>query len=135
MDAERNALFARISEFFGLRGDIKLVGVYGSWASGKATVSSDVDIAVAADHKLTTEERIELSSDLSLALKREVDLVDLRALEGLILREVLTNVEWLKKADSDLLADFVLKQIYDDADFARLREYILNEKRKRFIQS
>ena len=71
--------------------EIQLAFVFGSAANGTLRPDSDVDVAVLAGEQLSTELRLALMAELSLALKREVDLVDLYGAWGLILRQVLTT--------------------------------------------
>jgi len=70
---------------------IELAIVYGSYAKGNAGTASDVDMAVAAAKPLGMQERIALYTALSSALKREVDLVDLRTAEGIFLHRIMRD--------------------------------------------
>jgi predicted nucleotidyltransferase len=74
----------RLSQFFASRADVKLACIYGASAKGHSTPSGDIDIAVACDHVLSMNERIELANTLTLLLKREVDLVDLRNVQRVL---------------------------------------------------
>ena len=111
---------------------IILAVLYGSAARNGLSAHSDVDLAVAARGKMSLPDRVELAMRLELQLKRQVDLVDLRAIEGLILRQVLTKGVVLKNGDPSLLASLIKKVVYHDADMMPLLERMLLAKAKRF---
>lgn len=91
--------------------DIVLAIVYGSYAAGNAREESDLDIAVAGRQKLTPEERLNLAEKLERATGKSVDLRDLRALEGLILVQVLSKGRVLVRKDPVLLGNLTVKML------------------------
>jgi predicted nucleotidyltransferase len=69
--------------------DLHTVILYGSGARGMlrgpGELESDVDVAVASYKELSLERRLDLAGKLATALRREVDVVDLHRMHGLIL--------------------------------------------------
>ena len=56
---------------------VKLIYIFGSYATGLQTASSDIDIAVLANKKLESVERWKKEAELAERLGTDVDLVDL----------------------------------------------------------
>ncbi len=63
---------------------VKLCILYGSAGRDRLREHSDVDLAVGAGRRLSSQELGELQTALSEALERSVDLLDLEALTGLL---------------------------------------------------
>ncbi|MCM2321856.1 MAG: nucleotidyltransferase domain-containing protein [Oligoflexia bacterium] len=132
---DRTQVLNQVSSFFAKHDEIKVVAVYGSWTAGKPTPQSDVDVAIAGDRPLSTDEKLALAGDLSLHLKKEVDLVDLRILHGVILKEIIRDAAWVKKGDLELLVSILKRQLFEEADFRPLHDYVLEKKRERFLKT
>jgi len=56
----------------------KAIYLFGSFAKGVATKSSDVDIAYLSDSSIDNVARWNLAQDIAIALKKDVDLIDLK---------------------------------------------------------
>lgn len=125
----KNCLRSAIAEF----PELLLVIVYGSFAKGKETANSDLDIAVAGKKPLSTKKRIEVALHLSEAFQREVDLVDLRRAHGLILKEILTQGKVILSKDPLLYAAIMKRYLFDQADFMPLYHRLLKIRREKFI--
>lgn len=115
--------------------DLRLAFVYGSFARGKETAASDLDLAVAFSEALTPERRIELAQSLGKKIGREVDLVDLRSARGLIIEEAISHGKLLINRDPLLYAGIMKRMWFDRADFYPLRERILETRRRRAFGS
>ena len=117
----------------GEAGDLHTVVLFGSAARGAlrdgGEMASDVDFAVAGVEPLSIDRRLDLASRLSLALHREVDLVDLRVAHGLILKEILTTGRFLRKD----LPDFVAEKIIEMYDHELFLEPLLRAARRERI--
>ncbi len=83
---------------------IDLAILFGSHAAGRALPTSDLDLAVAANHQLGAREKMALIDDLALAAQCPVDLIDLTAVfvSGSIIvtlvgatRSIITVFVWL----------------------------------------
>ena len=63
---------------------LELALVFGSVATGRQRPDSDLNIAIAAKHRLTVEEKVDIIASLGEATGRPIDLVDLLERAGLI---------------------------------------------------
>jgi len=112
---------------------LKLAILYGSAATGKMRVDSDVDIALLFDRPLNAEQKMELISRLERELHRDVDLVDLFSLSGTILKQVLRKGRVLIQTKSGALAELTQRMIYNQADMMPYVSRTLIERQRRFI--
>lgn len=95
--------------------------------------NSDVDIALLFDHPLDAEQKMTLMSRLESELGRDVDLVDLFALNGTILKQVLTKGRVLIQTTSGALAKLTQRMIYNQTDMMPYVSRTLIERQRRFI--
>lgn len=91
--------------------DIRLAILFGSQASGKTHAGSDADVAVALYGEMSPSRRGELSARLSEALGCEVDVVDLRTLQGEFLAQIVLGGEVAVKRDASLLAELAIRAL------------------------
>ena len=112
---------------------LKLAILYGSAATGKMRADSDVDIALLFDCPLNAEQKMRLISHLERELLRDVDLVDLSALSGTILKQVLRKGQVLIQTKPGELAELVRKMIYNQTDMMPYVSRTLIERQRRFI--
>ncbi len=96
--------------------DILFCSIYGSATSNKLTENSDIDIAIAGNAPVPSETLVELSIRFSDACHREIDLVDLQANSGVLLREVLCEGRIIMKKSTELYAALIRKMWYNQAD-------------------
>ncbi len=68
-------VISELRRLLGARSDVNVALLFGSFARGAASERSDVDVALDAPGV----DRLALAADLSIALGREVDVVDLHA--------------------------------------------------------
>ena len=120
-----NPIVQQIASTLAQHEDIQLAFVFGSAARGTLRPDSDVDVAVLAGGQLSTEARLALMAELILALKREVDLVDLHDAWGLILRQVLTTGTLALKRPGPGHAALLKRMLFDQADMEPLRQRII----------
>lgn len=123
----------KLESYFTRQPDYLVVGIYGSYAKNKTRPDSDIDICVARKTPLTTEEKITLSTELSLLLKKEIDLLDLNSAHGVILTEALHDSIWIRK-DVSQFAFLLKKMLLNQADFQPYYERMLEKKRERFLK-
>jgi predicted nucleotidyltransferase len=112
---------------------VRLCLVFGSTATGKSTAGSDLDVAVAAEEPLSPETRLEVLEALSSATNREVDLVDLMAETGPILKQALSKGLIVQNNDKLLYARLISRMLLAEADMMPYYHRILRERRERFI--
>ncbi|MBI5547369.1 MAG: nucleotidyltransferase domain-containing protein [Deltaproteobacteria bacterium] len=111
---------------------IGVAAVFGSAASGRAGPHSDVDVAVAATRPLLTDELLSIREALARKLGREIDLVDLSQVHGLIVTQALSKGRIVVSRDRPLLVRLMKEIVYYEADLAPLVLRSLQLKAERF---
>ena len=111
---------------------VELALVFGSVATGRQRPDSDLDIAIAAKHRLTVDEKMDIIACLAEATGRPIDLVDLRQAGEPLLGQILTH-GW-RLMGSDLAhAPWITRHVLNQADFVPYRDRILAERRAAWI--
>ena len=113
--------------------DIEFACVFGSFADGRQTPASDIDVAVAARAPIEAQRRLELIDAIASAIGRPVDLVDLHRAGPLVLTQALTRGKRIVKRDSSVLARLLVKMWNLNADVMPLMRMIQDTRRKRFL--
>lgn len=113
--------------------EIDLACLYGSSLHGRMRLSSDIDIGVASTEDLSFEKWLEIRTRLCRALKKEVDLVDLRQLEGRILLEAICHGKIIVMKTPQILVCFMKKIIYFSEDFEPLVKNMVNKRLERYF--
>jgi len=112
---------------------IKLGILFGSLAEGRATPESDLDLGVAATQSLDTAMKTTLIEALAEIAGRPVDLVDLQAVSGPILQQVLTQGQLIYCTDQMLYAALIRDMLFNQSDMMPYYDRILAERRKAWI--
>jgi predicted nucleotidyltransferase len=112
--------------------EVKVCLLFGSAAEGKLRVKSDIDIAVCGDNAFTHDYLAELQLEIAEKLEKEVDLLDMARLNGLILKQVITTGKKIINKKPDLLAQYIKKMLYFNEDMLPNYQMILKAKAKRF---
>lgn len=82
---------------------LKLIYLFGSHASGTATKTSDIDIAMLAQQPIDNVQRFELAQLLAITLDCDVDLVDLLNASTVMQMQIVTTGQLLYgDSDTDL---------------------------------
>ncbi len=113
--------------------EIKIAFLFGSAMRDCLKTDSDIDIAVSADKELDLNCKIKLVMRLSAVLPRNVDLVDLQQVTGMILQQVLCTGSIIKRTSSSLHAELLKKMWFNQADMMPLTKMVLKEHCNRFI--
>lgn len=121
-----------LDELAGVDG-LKILVLFGSQASGGAHDGSDVDVAVLCDHKLNFDERCSIILRLEKRLRKEVDLVDLYSLNGIILKQILTKGKFLIGRGAPDLEKLLSRMIYNQTDVMPYYNRSLKVRRMRFV--
>lgn len=114
--------------------EILLLGYFGSYAKGTARPDSDIDICIATHRNLPAEVKIQYLNELTLLLRKEIDLLDLHSATGVILKEALHTAKWMQK-DPLIFAQILKRMLFDQADFQPYYQRMLKGKRERFLKS
>ena len=113
--------------------DIELACVFGSFAQGRQTPASDVDVAVAALAPLEPRRRLALNDEIASAARQPVDLVDLHRAGPLLLTQALTRGTRIVERDSRVHARLLVKIWRLNADLMPLVRRSQDARRKRFL--
>jgi predicted nucleotidyltransferase len=122
----------RIRQVLAQHDGIRLAILFGSLANGRATPQSDLDLAVLMDATLSVETKMALIGDLSQAIGRTVDLIDLCVTGEPILGQILKHGVRLFGSDSDY-AELLKRHLFEEADFMPYRRRILADRRQAWI--
>jgi len=115
--------------------EIKIVTLFGSASTNRLMPNSDIDIAVAADTPLSFDQKYCLMNALGESLSREIDLIDLQAVNGPILQEALHTGIIVKKESMWLFYHLIKKMWLNQADMMPLTRMIIHNRCKRFINN
>jgi predicted nucleotidyltransferase len=106
--------------------------VFGSYAVDNASMLSDLDIAVLADHELTLEELLDLTERLQAILQEDaIDLIDLRAVPLTLIHRVLRDGRCLFARDLGTKIEHEMRweTLYLDTEPLRKEAFTALEKR------
>lgn len=126
----------RIRDLVRAQGDLTTAIAFGSVATGRAGFDSDLDLAVAGSEPgrpLSVERRQQLIAQLAQLCGRPVDLIDLAEAGQPVLGEIINGVR-LIGSDTDFGA-LLARHLFDQADFAPLRQRILEHRRESWLKS
>lgn len=126
-------LIAKVKKVLCEESGLVLAILYGSTATGKIHPDSDVDMALMFDRPLTAGKKMALVSRIEGELNRDVDLVDLFALNGTILKQILIKGLVLIQSQPGALAGLVQRMIYNQTDMMPYVTRTLLERQQRFI--
>lgn len=115
--------------------EIRLAIAFGSVGQGRATASSDLDIAVLCEQTMSSDLRSTLIAVLARVTGRPVDLIDLRRAGEPLLGVILTSGRRILSRDDSAYAELLRKHLFDATDFLPYRNRILAERRSKWIGS
>lgn len=118
-----------IAEVLARHSNIQLGILFGSAASGTMRPDSDIDVAVLGTGPLPVALRLDITAELSLALRCEIDLIDLHDSYGTILRQIIICGEVVFKRNPTSHAMLIKRMLLDQADMGPLRDRITTIKR------
>lgn len=92
--------------------------LYGSAGSSRFSEKSDIDLAVAAENRLSAEDLVRYYLKSQEILHREVDIKDLHTAQGVLLKEILTTGDILINKDHAFLGAKAIEMIDFQTDLA-----------------
>lgn len=107
--------------------------VYGSVVTDSFSHQSDIDIAVLFDEPLTPDQKMTLLGELAVALRREIDLVDLYKLHGTLLQQILTKGVIVYQQSDLVLYKLLKRMIYNQSDFMPLYRREMKKRVEQFV--
>ena len=119
----------QIVDFAEAHPEISAVYLFGSHASGKERLKSDIDLGVLFDGEVDGFERIDLETEISNLLKKDVDLVDMKRSGPFLRHQIYKYGRAIYHDETDFAYIFRAKSIneYSDTDYTRrLRRAYLN---------
>ncbi len=121
-----------LSSILAREDDIKICFLYGSSANGRATASSDIDVALASDGLIEHDRLLELASRITKSAGRETDIVDLHSVHGEILRQIISKGKPVFIKDKNMYADIIDRMLFNEADMMPNYNMILSKRREVF---
>ncbi|MDX8383819.1 MAG: nucleotidyltransferase domain-containing protein [Ghiorsea sp.] len=112
--------------------EIKQAILFGSLARDCAHAESDVDLAIALEKVLNSEDKQRLLEDIGAVMGRAVDLVDLKTVGEPLLGQILQHGVRLVGSDA-MYGELLSKHVFQQVDFMPLRKRILDERRLAWI--
>ena len=112
--------------------EVQLCLLFGSASGNKTGIDSDIDIAIGGGKPFSPQYLADLQLAFTDQFGVDVDLLDLSRLNGLILREVITNGTKVVNKKPDLLAQYVKKMLFYNEDMFPNYRMMLKSKVKRF---
>ena len=124
----------KLTKYFEAQSAVLCAILYGSFATGKNSPQSDVDVGVFCTELLSASEKLRMIEELSLLLAMPIDLTDLRTAHPPLNQEILTKGIYLKLTDLSVKENLVKKMLYEVADFLPLKRKNQITKLKRFVK-
>ena len=100
MNINLDILVKKVNNFVQLYGNVVAVFLFGSVATGRMRQSSDIDIAVMSTCDLDGFKRVEMETELSNLLGRDVDLVVFHQADVLLQHQILKYGYLIYEKDS-----------------------------------
>ncbi|MCK9524454.1 MAG: nucleotidyltransferase domain-containing protein [Limnochordia bacterium] len=104
----------------------ELIYLYGSFARGEGRTESDIDLAVYGIDESGPYTLFLLANELAQSLKRDVDLVDLKAASTVFRAQVITRGELLYCRDKTFRGYYEMRVLKDYAKLNEERKVILD---------
>ncbi len=115
--------------------DLLCVMVFGSTATGTYQMESDIDVAVYSRNKMDRRKRQQLADDIAIVTGRAVDLIDLRSVDGALLRQILHSGQVVFSKEPSTLG-ILSEQLLDwQEDFEPQLNELLATRLRRFTSS
>ncbi len=111
---------------------INLAILFGSFANGTHTASSDIDLAIQLDRPMTAENKLYFLQSLGELFDKNIDLIDLNTVGEPLLNQIIRYGRLLKGDKQDHI-DLKIKNVNMMQDFTPYIERTLKERRDRLL--
>lgn len=105
--------------------------LFGSVACAEHTLDSDIDIAFLAAKPFDNLLRWELAQEIALALKKDVDLVDLNACSEVMRFQIISTGQLIYSADDKSVNEFADKTYWLYVDLQDMRKALYTDIKQR----
>jgi len=116
------SLVGKIEAFAKEHPDISAIYLFGSHAAGHERSRSDVDLGVLFNRDLDGFERVNLETEISNLLKKEVDLIDMKKSSPFLCHQIYKHGKTIYQDGTDLMFLFRAASIRDYLDTGYLRK-------------
>lgn len=127
---KKETLLQQFAEYFESLSNVRLALLFGSIVDGRFDRNSDIDIAV--DGSFSVEDILSMKRDLSVLSGREIDIMDLKRAEGIILHRIMTKGLRIKD-DIGIFVHYLKKALYYIEDFYPLQKMVQDEQIRSFV--
>lgn len=127
---EKETLLQKCSEYFEDFSNVRLALLFGSIVDERFNQHSDIDIAL--DGSFSPGDLLTMKRDLSVLSEREIDIIDLKKAEGIVLHRIMTKGLRIKD-DTGLFVHYLKKALYYIEDFYPLQKMVQNAQIRSFI--
>ena len=130
----RMAILDDIVDVLRQHAGVETAWLFGSVERDEARPDSDLDVAVLGKKPLDARQKKALIEQLARLIGRPVDLIDLQAVHGPVVGQVLRHGQRLFCDDTTLYAELMKRWMFDQADWMPLRRRILTTRRTAWIE-
>ncbi len=127
---DRDTVISRLRPQLEALPGLRLAILHGSAAAGLLRPDSDVDLALAFDEAMNTEQKLKLYNALSAVCGREMDIADLLVIGGFFLSQVLSQGTLIINNDPSLYYSLAIKSL----DFMEDMQPIIQREQLRRIK-
>jgi len=114
--------------------EIQAAFLFGSVACGQLHAESDIDIAVRMSRSIPSEDKIRLIEKISANCLRPVDLLDLRQIGPVLLKEILRHGKPIIEPAAEVLEELYQQVVRNEADYLPLRRRARSERVEGFAR-
>jgi len=119
---DRDDVVGKLAGFFTRRDGVLLAFLFGSFAGGRVTPKSDIDVAVLFEELPAPEMLLNINSELSLLFKNDLDLVVLNGASPILKMQVLKHGIPVFVLDRKYYTQFYTDTVNQYDDLKRIRK-------------
>ena len=108
----------------------KFIYLFGSFAKGEGRIDSDIDLAVYVTDEVSGYSLFLLAGKLSMLLKRDVQIVDLKDISTVFAAQIVGTKKVLHCDDEILMANYDIRVFKDYAKLNEERKVVLDAIKK-----
>ena len=121
-ETDLNEIEAKLVGYARANPDIAAVYLFGSYAAGRQRKRSDLDLGILFHREIDGFARIDMETELSNLLLKDVDLIDMRKSGPFLRHQIYKHGKQIYKDDTDFTCAFREVSIRDYLDTQYLRD-------------